>query len=553
MLLNFIGFQAPVTPIMEGIIDLHNYIFVFLIGILVFVLVAFTYILIYYYVIPTYLFSLDIELDRKVNDVTFFSGKEEFYKSKGRIFSIFYRLFDFLVLFYQKLIIFIRMKLLLKNLNGDYTYYKLLALYQLRFEIIETRKIVHGTIIEIVWTILPSIILLFIAVPSFALLYSMDEIIDPKLTVKAIGYQWFWSYEYGQEYDDIMFNYFTDIYNYNYKYSRDALVYDSVLIPDTDLLPGYHRLLDVDHSLILPIETHIRLIITAADVLHSWAVPVLGIKLDAIPGRLSQIGLYIKREGVYYGQCSELCGVNHGFMPISLKAVSLDTFLNWYHSVEVVWNFEGSSVNLYNENYENLLRLESLIKNQKILNEYYDLAFSMKTNQACSYFINKLLSIDMTTESYNELKNEYNIYSNKYTECKDMMRNILYNEYKYVLENQSMSGIKKFKKLLYLNEADIDKKVLSDITRMLLLLETDIQEINQTTNQFILENRPQLHYKMLKRSAGDALELEFLRSGRLSAAGRKDPYTYEREYLAYERKILNPVFDEKPSYYDKLW
>jgi cytochrome c oxidase subunit 2 len=174
-------------------------------------------------------------------------------------------------------------------------------------------KIIHGTTIEIAWTVAPSVILILIAIPSFALLYSMDELVDPAVTVKAIGHQWYWSYEYSD-------------YNNN---SDESIAFDSYMIPDDDLQPGQLRLLEVDNRIVVPVSTHIRMIITAADVLHSWAVPSLGVKCDAVPGRLNQTPMFIKREGVFYGQCSELCGANHAYMPIVLEAVSLDNYIAW--------------------------------------------------------------------------------------------------------------------------------------------------------------------------------------------------------------------------------
>lgn len=174
-------------------------------------------------------------------------------------------------------------------------------------------KTTHGTVIEIVWTVTPSIILMLIAVPSFALLYSMDEIAEPAVTLKAIGHQWYWTYEYSDyaETDD------------------QSIVFDSYMIPEDDLELGQLRLLEVDNRVILPINTHIRVIITSADVLHSWAVPSLGVKCDAIPGRLNQTSIFLKREGVFYGQCSEICGANHGFMPIVVEGVSVQNYINW--------------------------------------------------------------------------------------------------------------------------------------------------------------------------------------------------------------------------------
>jgi cytochrome c oxidase subunit 2 len=177
----------------------------------------------------------------------------------------------------------------------------------------------HHTLLEIVWTIIPSFILLSIAIPSFALLYSMDEIIFPELTIKVIGRQWYWTYEYSDN---------------TIRPTKTGVLfpkkqYDSVMISVEDLKKGELRLLEVDKTLVLPIKTHVRVLVSAADVLHSWAVPALGCKIDAVPGRLNQISLYIKRPGVFYGQCSEICGVNHAFMPIVVHAVSYLDFLIW--------------------------------------------------------------------------------------------------------------------------------------------------------------------------------------------------------------------------------
>jgi cytochrome c oxidase subunit 2 len=174
----------------------------------------------------------------------------------------------------------------------------------------------HGTLIELIWTITPALVLIAIAFPSFKLLYLLDEVIDPVITVKAIGNQWFWTYEYSDSVND----------------SGDTIEFDSYMIPDTDLQPGQLRLLEVDNRVILPVDTHIRFIITARDVIHSFAVPSLGLKLDALPGRLNQTSVIINREGVYYGQCSELCGILHGFMPIVIESVSLESYLLWLSS-----------------------------------------------------------------------------------------------------------------------------------------------------------------------------------------------------------------------------
>jgi len=173
----------------------------------------------------------------------------------------------------------------------------------------------HATTVEVVWTVVPAIVLMIIAVPSFALLYSMDEMLDPGVTLKVIGHQWYWSYEYSD------YNHITE--------DNAGINFDSYMIADDDLTKGCLRLLEVDNRVVLPINTHIRILVTAADVLHSWAVPSFGIKVDACPGRLNQTTLFLKNSGVFYGQCSELCGTNHGFMPICVEAVELEEYTSW--------------------------------------------------------------------------------------------------------------------------------------------------------------------------------------------------------------------------------
>lgn len=173
-------------------------------------------------------------------------------------------------------------------------------------------KFTHSSLLEIIWTIIPAIVLMFIAVPSFSLLYSLDEVIDPALTLKVVGHQWYWSYEYSDFVNDGI-----------------NVAFDSYMIPTSDLSFGALRLLEVDNRVVLPTQTHIRVLVTAADVLHSWAIPSFGVKIDACPGRLSQVSLFIKRAGIFYGQCSEICGINHGFMPIVVTSISSEDFLRW--------------------------------------------------------------------------------------------------------------------------------------------------------------------------------------------------------------------------------
>lgn len=290
-----LGFQNPATPAMEGIIFLHNYIFMYLI--FVFTVVA--------WMLCRAVWFFWEENNQMVDNVT------------------------------------------------------------------------HNSRLEIIWTVTPSIILLLIAVPSFSLLYNMEELARPMLTVKAIGRQWYWSYELDTQRRDFIYPYLRKLdkhakiqlrnqamkaYNrrlglawvfsggktikyskYNtgqfYNAEKDfphsiavagpSLSFDSYMVQEEDLKLGSLRLLEVDNRLCLPFKTHIRILTTSSDVIHSWAVPSFGIKMDAIPGRLNQTMLFIKRKGVFYGQCSELCGVNHGYMPIVVEVVDHKKFTEW--------------------------------------------------------------------------------------------------------------------------------------------------------------------------------------------------------------------------------
>jgi len=181
-------------------------------------------------------------------------------------------------------------------------------------------KFTHSNSIEIIWTSIPALILLSLASPSFSLLYSLDEISNPELTFKILGHQWYWSYEVSD------FNSCSD--TQNLKYSSYMLT-SEVLKEKNNI--GFFRTLETNKRVVLPTNTHLRLLITAVDVLHSWTIPSFGVKVDACPGRLNQANLFIKRFGVFFGQCSEICGVNHGFMPIVIFA--LPTFK--YHHLLV--------------------------------------------------------------------------------------------------------------------------------------------------------------------------------------------------------------------------
>jgi cytochrome c oxidase subunit 2 len=178
-------------------------------------------------------------------------------------------------------------------------------------------KFTHSTPLEVIWTITPALLLVLIAGPSFALLYSIDEVVEPNISLKVIGHQWYWSYEYG------------DFFK---KENGKTISFDSYIVGQDDLSFGGLRLLEVDHRVKLPIKQHIRVLVSSADVLHSWAVPSLGIKIDACPGRLNQVSLYLLRKGIFYGQCSEICGVNHGFMPIVVQSLEENDYFDWVKS-----------------------------------------------------------------------------------------------------------------------------------------------------------------------------------------------------------------------------
>ena len=187
--------------------------------------------------------------------------------------------------------------------------------------------VTHAPLLEIIWTLIPALILVFVAIPSFSLLYSMDEIIEPLLTIKVIGHQWYWSYEFLDP--NILFKLYYESLDIDAKSIKEfkplevTCNFDSYMLTDDLSKENSLRLLEVDNKLYLPVETNVRILITSADVLHSWAVPALGVKLDACPGRLNQTSLYIKRPGTFYGQCSEICGVNHGFMPIAVVGLNI--------------------------------------------------------------------------------------------------------------------------------------------------------------------------------------------------------------------------------------
>jgi len=240
------SFQVPATPIMEGIVDLHN-------------------------------------------DIMFF--------------------LTFVIVFVLYLLVVCMIKFSQNSLTNQYGY--------------AGDDLSHNTVIEVIWTAIPTAILLFIALPSFVLLYSMDEQFDPALTLKVIGRQWYWSYEYTDsaqllsDHDEVL---------------TSNIIFDSYLDQDFDETSIF-RLLKTDNDVYLPIQTYLRVLVTSTDVIHSWAVPSLGVKVDACPGRLNQISIYIERAGQFFGQCSELCGLNHAFMPISVVGVPAEIYVHWLSTV----------------------------------------------------------------------------------------------------------------------------------------------------------------------------------------------------------------------------
>jgi cytochrome c oxidase subunit 2 len=268
------SFSDPATPIMEGIINFHNDLMFFIVVITIFVL----WVLVRCIVI----FAAPVE-----DEVLDWSNQNGFLGTLSKNSQV---------------------RILNSSINNHSK--DLLNTTQ-----IYSSGINHHTPIEIAWTVTPALILMLIAVPSFALLYSIEEFVEPSLTVKCTGHQWYWCYEY------------SNCKNVDLAQHIDGMKFESYMVPTDELELGNLRLLEVTNRLLVPVENHVQITVTAADVLHCWAVPALGIKVDACPGRLNQTSIFIKREGVFFGQCSEICGENHGFMPIVVNAVSAQDFV----------------------------------------------------------------------------------------------------------------------------------------------------------------------------------------------------------------------------------
>ncbi len=202
--------------------------------------------------------------------------------------------------------------LLMPIITGTTIFVMLLLLYvMLRFNARanpKPSKTTHNTMLEVIWTLVPVIILVIVVIPSMKLLYMADKTADAEMTLNIKGFQWYWGYQY-PDHGDIEFN--------------------AYMVPEKDLKEGQVRLLSTDNPVVLPIDTNIRLLVTANDVIHSFAMPALGVKIDAVPGRTNETWTRIEKVGTYFGQCSEICGINHGFMPIEIKAVTKEDFANW--------------------------------------------------------------------------------------------------------------------------------------------------------------------------------------------------------------------------------
>nr|YP_009050178.1 cytochrome c oxidase subunit II [Megabalanus ajax]AGZ19739.1 cytochrome c oxidase subunit II [Megabalanus ajax] len=210
----------------------------------------------------------------------------------------------------EELIMFHDHAMLVLTLVTTLVAYIILTMFSNKFI---DRFLLEGHLIEVIWTVIPALLLIFIALPSLHLLYLLDEYDNPSLTIKSMGHQWYWSYEYSD---------FLDV------------EFDSYMIPSKDLESNQFRLIEVDNRMVVPMNTYIRILVSSTDVIHSWTIPALSVKADAIPGRLNQLTFLINRPGLFFGQCSEICGANHSFMPIVVESISMNSFLNWINNFE---------------------------------------------------------------------------------------------------------------------------------------------------------------------------------------------------------------------------
>ena len=339
-------FQKPASPIMYGIIELHDFIMVYLVFIVFFV---------------TFMLSIILKESTisESNEVTKF--------------------------------------------------YKVRSLYNVNFN--------HHTILETIWILIPTIILLTIAIPSFIILYAMDIIPSHDFSIKVIGHQWYWSYEYIMKNIFLFDSVISSEDNNSYKEYETLYRYsfDSYMIPGDELQSHQVRLLDTTNPLVIPVAKYASVTVTASDVIHSFAVPALGIKIDAVPGRLNTISLYIMELGHYYGQCSELCGVNHGFMPIEIYCVDMVGFSIYKAALAskiVTKDIESTQIDVFTK--WTLLQLR-----KDYINECFEDAKSTKTNiNLTKYlyfknsldvkFLEKVIAAGNVYETLNNGQNVYN-------------------------------------------------------------------------------------------------------------------------------------------------
>ena len=297
-----IGFIDPSSIFAENIFKLYNFIFLLMVVVLIVVLFIILRL--------AYLFNhKKINWDPKLNG---------FYVLKTGAYLYFLSFLDFLGISL--------LNLYCKNINNAYL--NRWYLKENKNEFLKVNDLSEYKNLELIWCVFPVSVLFLIGGPSFSLLFSMDPPLDPVLTIRVVGYQWYWTYSYTNEKSlDIFDN--TKFKVDNFVTYTDVKKITSVMLQEDDLVKGDHRLLEVDNRIVVPVGVPVRFLITANDVLHSWSVPTLGIKIDAVPGRLNQFITEIKKPGIFYGQCSELCGANHAFMPIVLQATTLSEYEAW--------------------------------------------------------------------------------------------------------------------------------------------------------------------------------------------------------------------------------
>lgn len=324
-------------------------------------------------------------------------------------------LHDFIMVYLVFIVFFVTFMLTIilkeSTINEDNElnkFYKVRALYNVKFN--------HHTILETIWILVPSLILLTIAIPSFIILYAMDIIPSHDFSIKVIGHQWYWSYEYIMK-NIFLFN--SELvdnensfkeYDTLYRYS-----FDSYMIPGDELKAHQTRLLDTTNPLVIPVAKYASLTVTASDVIHSFAVPALGIKIDAVPGRLNTVSLYIMELGHYYGQCSELCGVNHGFMPIEIYCVDMVGFSIYKAALAskiVTKDIDISQIDVYSK--WTLLRLRTdyineCFENAKLNKSDCNLSKYLYFKQSLDVkFLEKVIAAGTVYESLNEGQNMLN-------------------------------------------------------------------------------------------------------------------------------------------------